>query len=297
MAGLPAGLGPPAEVGLNTLDDELMLLVLTAAGNSLGSLELSRLEQTNKAFRRQLIEEASRVLVAGRFPKERGKRWLHALFELDRHVRPLVFSRCSDDVDIDGTVAVRAEISSMVGTAVASKSPMSRGTHKAEFTILQAGDGQGEGDELTVGIQRSVEGDPAEWASRLQQGSTEGWSWSKDATLWHTANQQGHATIPDWRQGYDEGDVVGLKLDFSRGTLVAYLNGGRLGFMATGLTGSFCWAVDLQQPGDQVSIARGAPPTHLLCTRENNRLANYATHITYVSVHDFGCRGGVGVGV
>jgi hypothetical protein len=84
----------------------------------------------------------------------------------------------------------------------------------------------------------------------------EAWSWGADATLWHMCGQQGHTSIPEWRQDFGSGDTVGMRLDLSRGTLSAYLNGGRLGYMAMGLSGEFCWAADLVNEGDEVAVER-----------------------------------------
>ena len=44
-------------------------------------------------------------------------------------------------------------------------------------------------------------------------------------------------------EGYGHKDTVGLRLDVDLGQLEAYKNGRRLGVLATGLRGTFCWYV------------------------------------------------------
>jgi hypothetical protein len=60
----------------------------------------------------------------------------------------------------------------------------------------------------------------------------------------------------DWEgmQGaMKEGDHIGLLLDLDQGSMTVYKNDERLGVMATGLSGEYCWAVSL---GVQGNIAR-----------------------------------------
>jgi hypothetical protein len=44
---------------------------------------------------------------------------------------------------------------------------------------------------------------------------------------------------------YEEGDRIGMLLDLDQGTMTVYKNDERLGVMATGLSGSYSWAVSL----------------------------------------------------
>ena len=56
----------------------------------------------------------------------------------------------------------------------------------------------------------------------------------------------------------EEGDRVGLLLDLDQGTMTAYKNDKRLGVMATGLSGEYCWAVSLYKPGGPGGLGDGA---------------------------------------
>ena len=49
----------------------------------------------------------------------------------------------------------------------------------------------------------------------------------------------------DGAERADKGDWIGLLLDIGTGTLTVFKNGSRLGVMATGLSGEYCWAASL----------------------------------------------------
>eukprot|EP01046_Picozoa_sp_COSAG06_P065814 COSAG06_NODE_16335_length_1006_cov_25.051819_1_plen_69_part_00 len=52
-----------------------------------------------------------------------------------------------------------------------------------------------------------------------------------------------------------------MLLDLDQGTMTVYKNDERLGVMATGLSGEYCWAVSLQRQGDSARIEAAASPT------------------------------------
>ena len=90
--------------------------------------------------------------------------------------------------------------------------------------------------------------------------------WDRHGELWHGARLEGNEFVgsAQWegQEGWSEGDVLELQLDFNRGTLTAFKkNEGEmeeLGLLAEGLGahGELCWAVSVQGLGDVVSIAR-----------------------------------------
>ena len=47
----------------------------------------------------------------------------------------------------------------------------------------------------------------------------------------------------DWQGDGEEGDTIGMLLDFDDGTLTIFRDDERLGVMARGLSGEYCWAV------------------------------------------------------
>jgi hypothetical protein len=62
------------------------------------------------------------------------------------------------------------------------------------------------------------------------------------------------------RPAHEEGDRIGMLLDLDQGTMTVYKNDERLGVMATGLSGEYCWAVDLCQQDDSARIEGAATP-------------------------------------
>ena len=66
--------------------------------------------------------------------------------------------------------------------------------------------------------------------------------------------------------GYSEGDTLALELDLNHGTLTALKKTGELGDwellgkpVRSGLSGAYCWCVELFRPEDSVTIKWGAP--------------------------------------
>eukprot|EP01047_Picozoa_sp_COSAG01_P058193 COSAG01_NODE_6824_length_3482_cov_5.154597_1_plen_281_part_00 len=61
-------------------------------------------------------------------------------------------------------------------------------------------------------------------------------------------------------QGASKGDTIGLLLDLEVGTVTVFKNGKRLGVMATGLEGSYCWAVVFCYQGCSACIHSASVP-------------------------------------
>ena len=68
----------------------------------------------------------------------------------------------------------------------------------------------------------------------------------------------------DWEgmQGTeDEGDRIGMLLDLDQGSMTVWKNDVRLGVVAEGLSGPFCWAVSMFDEGESARIESApAPP-------------------------------------
>ncbi|EJK58696.1 hypothetical protein THAOC_21160 [Thalassiosira oceanica] len=67
----------------------------------------------------------------------------------------------------------------------------------------------------------------------------------------------------DWdgMEPCQSGDTVGMLLNFNEGTLTVYRNNRRLGVLKDGLSGPYCWYVNLlKRSADAVSIKRGTHP-------------------------------------
>ena len=59
---------------------------------------------------------------------------------------------------------------------------------------------------------------------------------------------------------FDNGDKVGMLLDFDSGTLSLYKNGHRVCVMKDGLSGEYCWTVSMWSNGESVCIEKGSIP-------------------------------------
>ena len=61
-------------------------------------------------------------------------------------------------------------------------------------------------------------------------------------------------------QDADEGSRIGMLLDLDQGSMTLWENGVRLGVVqAEGLSGPFCWTVELYDEGDSARIESTAP--------------------------------------
>jgi hypothetical protein len=58
----------------------------------------------------------------------------------------------------------------------------------------------------------------------------------------------------------EDGDRIGMLVDLDQGSMTVYKNDKRLGVMATGLSGEYCWAVDLYEQGESARIEAAATP-------------------------------------
>ena len=59
----------------------------------------------------------------------------------------------------------------------------------------------------------------------------------------------------------EQGDRIGMLLDLDQGSLTVWKNGVKLGVMITeGLSGPYCWAVEMLEQGQSVRIESAALP-------------------------------------
>ena len=120
------------------------------------------------------------------------------------------------------------------------------GVHMVQFTVRK-----GEGIKFgLIGAYWGVEG--GSWAQNVQGHSFystfNGTRYPHDSRYW------------EGMQSAREGDRIGLLLDLDQGTMTVYKNDERLGVMATGLSGEYCWAVSMYGQEDSVRIAAAAAP-------------------------------------
>jgi hypothetical protein len=61
-------------------------------------------------------------------------------------------------------------------------------------------------------------------------------------------------------QGARVGDRIGMLLDLDQGSMTVYKNDEWLGVMATGLSGEYCWAVELYHESESARIEPALAP-------------------------------------
>ena len=123
---------------------------------------------------------------------------------------------------------------------------MRAGVHYAEFTITQ----RTGTPELGV---VDADFDPTTY-DRAYNAGTMFWAAENAAGDFdeppHYTPSPGADMVPDM---YEDGDVVGLLLDLSAGSLVVYLNGQRKGVkVASGIEGPVKWAADISTPDEEL---------------------------------------------
>jgi hypothetical protein len=126
----------------------------------------------------------------------------------------------------------------------ASKAVMRAGRHYAQFTVMN-------GIAMFIGVIRpgwDVEG--GEDAQHVN-----------GHCFYYTYHGCHFPGYNGWEgmQGARDGDRIGLLLDLDQGSMTVYKNDERLGVMATGLSGEYCWAVVLSgRQGDSARIETAA---------------------------------------
>jgi hypothetical protein len=202
-----------------------------------------------------IAEEAARRRIAGCTDQERGwvprrglESWLGLMWEVQSLRRgAAMFGRSHGSITLseDGSLATRGGVLGHVGYTAASKAVMRAGRHYAQFTVVS-------GEAMMIGVIRP------------------GWDvvGGQDAFIvdghcfYFTRGGQRSPAPHDWegRQGAIEGDRIGLLLDLDQGSMTVYKNDERLGVMATGLSGEYCWAVSMGYPEDSARIDAAAAP-------------------------------------
>jgi hypothetical protein len=200
-----------------------------------------------------IIEEAARQWIAACTDQERGwvprrgrERWLGLMWEVESlRRRGAVFGRSHGSITLSagGSVATKADFSSR---AAASKAVMRAGHHYVQFTVMS-------GHAMVFGVIRpgwDVEGGEKAWDvdGHCFCGTYGGHRWPG---------------THDWegmQRAREQGDRIGMLLDLDQGTMTVYKNDERLGVMATGLSGEYCWAVSLHYVGYSARVDAAALP-------------------------------------
>jgi hypothetical protein len=189
-----------------------------------------------------LVEAAARRYVRGRatleqerVPRRDGEPWLALMHELELLAEPVVFTDADAGVVLSDGGAVAMDCSTYMEhlPAVCGRVAMRSGRHYVEMASLQGRTAM----YGVVGVNFDATYRMPAWKSQ------HGWMFGcYDGSLYHAC------TYRDWpgMQRTRVGDVVGLLLDLTAGSLTVYVNGTRLGLMVeSGLRGPLYWVADL----------------------------------------------------
>jgi hypothetical protein len=205
-----------------------------------------------------IIEEAARRWIASCTDQERGwvprrgrESWLGLMWEVESLRRgAAVLSRSHEHITVseDGSRATtRAGYTGGYWRTAASKAVMRAGRHYAQFTVVS-------GRLMFFGVIRPG------WdvGGGMDADNVDG------HCFYYTCDGQRCPGEHDWEGMQDarkQGDRIGMLLDLDQGSMTVYKNDERLGVMATGLSGEYCWAVTMgSQEEDSVRIAAAAAP-------------------------------------
>jgi hypothetical protein len=202
-----------------------------------------------------IAEEAARRWISNGSDQERGwvprrgrESWLGLMWEVQVLRRgAAVFGRSHERITLSegGALATRDAPKGSFRTA-ASKAVMRAGRHYTQFTMKF-------GSVMLFGVMRPG------WDVEGEQGVV-----SADGhCFYYTHSGRRFPGNNDWegmQTAQKEGDRVGMLLDLDQGSMTVYKNDERLGVMATGLSGEYCWAVSLSL-GSSVRIEQAETPT------------------------------------
>jgi hypothetical protein len=198
-----------------------------------------------------IAEEAARRRIAGCTDQERGwvprrglESWLGLMWEVQSLRRGAVFGRSHEWITLsEGGSRATKELYGW--RTAASKAVMRAGCHYYQFTMAS-------GDGMFFGVIRPG------WEV---EGGRDAQSVDGHCFYW-TADGERFPGSHNWegRQGAIEGDRIGMLLDLDQGSMTVYKNDERLGVMATGLSGEYCWAMSMGYPEDSARIDAAAAP-------------------------------------
>jgi hypothetical protein len=193
---------------------------------------------TQQAEMWSIAEEAARRWIATCTNQERNwvprrgrESWLGLMWEVQSLRRGAVFGRSHGTIALsEGGALATIDASGRFRTA-ASKVVMRAGCHYAQFIVVS-------GYVFFGGVIRpgwDVEG--GENAAGVD-----------DHCFYYTGNGLRFPGGHGWegmQPADEEGDRIGMLLDLDQGSMTVYKNDERLGVMATGLSGEYCWAIGL----------------------------------------------------
>lgn len=147
--------------------------------------------------------------------------------------------KCGSGINISDDDLTAAMLGSN-WVAVRYRNSFSRGKNYWEITINNTGSGY-----LGIGVHEE-EASLSTWVG----GDSHGWCWQGNGDLWTGSNSRSYGSR------FTTGDVVGVELDLTEGTLTFYLNGECKGQAYDGFQGKTLYpAISMYNSGDSVTIS------------------------------------------
>ena len=219
-----------------------------------------------------VASEVARRWIAARSAQHRGwvpRRpqdcWLGLMAELQRLLWSAVFVRArhslpgtqvtmTHGLHSRGAAAGRLSVATTTGPYVPGQSAsaatavaMRAGRHFARFTMRR-------GEDMLFGLVRP--GYDVDGGALAEDVVGHCFYDVGNGDLW--PGPRSWEGQEDWQGDGEEGDTIGMLLDFDDGTLTIFRDDERLGVMARGLSGEYCWAV-VMWPARQHSAQLESP--------------------------------------
>lgn len=217
-------------------------------------------------------EEAARCAVENCSEQERGWvswcssfTWLRKMREVEMLRDPAAFSQAAPSITLSTGGSLARGNQSAGWRMAKSRVVMRSGRHFARFTLHY---GEMHSNQVFLGVIRPhydpVEQRAAWMGSSSESDDEETNNQDSNDRCFYCTGLGWHYPYSDWEgreSAKEQGDCVGLLLDLDQGSMTVYKNAVRLGVMqVSGLSGEYCWAVEMATQGNAVRIESAPAP-------------------------------------
>ena len=177
-------------------------------------------------------------------PRRRLKGWVCLMHEVGLLRLPVVFGRAhASFVTLSEGGAVATMTANDYYRTAASEVEMRPGRHFAQFTVVTSN-----GSSMFFGVVRP--GCNVEGGASAYNVDGQCFYYTYSGRRW-----PGGSSWEGMQHAREQGDRIGMLLDLDQGSMTVWKNDVKLGVMVTeGLSGEFCWAVELFGGGDSARI-------------------------------------------
>ena len=268
--GKPAAMAAPCPLLSDGITDDTLLNIARFLPTA---IDLLCLKLTNSRFAAKIItasgaegaaaapemlciaDEAGRLWLVGCSEQERGwvprcdlESWLCLMHEVELLRVPVAFGRAHAFLtQSEGGAVVTRTVGGATRTA-ASTVVMRSGSHFVQFTVV-------DGFMLFGAIRPGWDVEGGEYAV----------CYAEDGHCFYRTfdgrREPGWQTWEGMQPAKQQGDRIGMLLDLDQGSMTVWKNDVKLGVMvAEGLSGSFCWAVEMASFGTSARIESAPLP-------------------------------------